>query len=96
MPTKDRRPRTAEDFDFSKWMVYGAELPLSNSDLNDLGRRFDLMLSSSFDQLWKERGDENAGREITLNANIDDLPWIVLDELTGLVACHGEEFSRCG
>ena len=68
MPTKDRRPRTAEDFDFSKWMVYGAELPLSNSDLNDLGSRFDRMLSSSFDQLRKESGHENAGREITLNA----------------------------
>lgn len=68
MPTKDRRPRLAEDFDFSKWMVYGAELPLSNSDLNDLGRRFDRMLSSSFDQLRKESGHESAGREITLNA----------------------------
>jgi hypothetical protein len=68
MPVKDRTLRTAADFDFSEWMVYDAELPSSNSDLNDLGRRFDRMLSRTLEQQWKESSHEHAGREITLNA----------------------------
>lgn len=68
MPAKDRDLRAAADFDFSEWMVYDAKLPSRNSDVNDLGRRFDRMLSRAFEQLWKDNGHEDAGRETTLNA----------------------------
>jgi hypothetical protein len=69
MPAKDRSLRTAAaDFDFSEWMVCDAKLPHSDSDLSELGRRFDQMLSHDFYQLRKDSGQQNADPEITLTA----------------------------
>lgn len=68
VPAKDQNRVTIADSDFTEWMVYDAEIPSRNSDVNDLGRRFDRMLTRAFEQMWKENGHENASRDVTLNA----------------------------
>jgi hypothetical protein len=56
------------DFDFSEWMACGAKLPASKSDLNDLGRRVDFVLTRAFERQLKNVGCEDPGRDTTLKA----------------------------